>query len=288
MTDHQTLRSLMDQQVLTRAQTRWMKLGLFQSISPTIQYNPGKVNIIADALSRSRLGLVEEPKSTGTVMTLTASSAVPEAEVQLWKSAMEDDPNLMDAVRRLRGGHDCGGLHLTPQGLLYMEQEDRRRLVVTISLRQRILRECHDIPSVGHVGIRRTLELLERSYHWRGMRKRLLSSTYETYPTCQMIKADNRKKAGALQPIPPPEMKWSQVTTDLVTDLPESEGYTAVAVFVDRLTKRVHFAPCTKEITASEYAKIFVDTVFRHHGLPEVIISDRDPRFYQQVLDNVV
>ena len=66
---------------------------------------------------------------------------------------------------------------------------------------------------------------------------------------------------------------------DLVTDLPEAEGYTAVAVFVDRLTKMVHFAPCTKEVTAPEYARIFVDTVFRHHGLPDVIIFDRDPRF---------
>ena len=83
MKDHQTLRSLMDQQVLTRAQTRWIKLGLFQSISPTIQYNPGKANVIADALSRSRLGPKEEPESTGTVMTLTASSAIPEAELQL-------------------------------------------------------------------------------------------------------------------------------------------------------------------------------------------------------------
>ena len=107
-----------------------MKLGLFQSISPTIQYNPGKVNIIADALSRSRLGPVEEPESTGTVMTLTASSVVPETEVQLWESAMEDDPNLMDAVRRLRGGHDCGGLYLTAQGLLYMQQKNRQRLVI--------------------------------------------------------------------------------------------------------------------------------------------------------------
>ena len=41
----------------------------------------------------------------------------------------------------------------------------------------------------------------------------------------------------------------------------------------------IHLAPCTKEITAPEYAKLFVDHVFKLHGLPEVIISDRDPRF---------
>ena len=41
----------------------------------------------------------------------------------------------------------------------------------------------------------------------------------------------------------------------------------------------VHFAPCRKEVTAEEYARLFVDTVFRYHGMPEVIISDRDPRF---------
>ena len=64
-----------------------------------------------------------------------------------------------------------------------------------------------------------------------------------------------------------------------MTDLPESWGYTAIAVFVDRLSKMVHFAPCRKEITAEEYARLFVDTVFRFHGTPKVIISDRDPRF---------
>ena len=58
-----------------------------------------------------------------------------------------------------------------------------------------------------------------------------------------------------------------------------SNGYIAIAVFVDRLTKMIHLAPCTKEITAPEYAKLFADHVFKLHGLPEVIISDRDPRF---------
>ena len=280
LTDHQTLRSLMDQQVLTRAQTRWVKLGLFQSISPTIQYHPGKANILADALSRSRRGPEEEedPRTEEPLVALAVSAAVPDEEVQLWKQALEEDPKYKETVQQLRNQQSCGDIQLTSQGLLIIQRGDQRKLVVPTLLRQRILRECHDVPSVGHVGIRRTLELLERSYHWKNMRSDA-TSYVQTCPTCQMVKADHRKKAGPLQPIPPPERKWSQITTDLVTDLPEADGYTAVAVFVDRLTKMVHFAPCTKEVTAPEYARIFVKTVFRHHGLPEVIISDRDPRF---------
>ena len=41
----------------------------------------------------------------------------------------------------------------------------------------------------------------------------------------------------------------------------------------------VYFAPCTKEISTNQYAKLFVDNVFRLHGTPEVIISNQDPRF---------
>ena len=82
-----------------------------------------------------------------------------------------------------------------------------------------------------------------------------------------------------MQPLKIPTKKWVHVTTDLVMDLPESDGYTAIAVFVNKLTKIVHFAPCQKEVDAMEYARIFVDTVFRLHGLPKVIISDHDPHF---------
>ena len=98
-------------------------------------------------------------------------------------------------------------------------------------------------------------------------------------PVCQVMKSDHRKKVGPLQPIPIPTRKWEQITTDLVTDLPPFAGYTAIAIFVDRLTKMVHFAPCTKETSADQYAQLFVDNVFRLHGTPEVIISDWDLRF---------
>ena len=49
--------------------------------------------------------------------------------------------------------------------------------------------------------------------------------------------------------------KWAHVTTDLITDLPESNGFTAIVVFIDKLTKMVHLVGCKKEVIAMEYAK---------------------------------
>ena len=93
------------------------------------------------------------------------------------------------------------------------------------------------------------------------------------------MKSDNQKKASTLHPIPSLERAWQQVTTDVVTDLPESEGKTAPTVFMDHLTKMVHFFPCIKEITTIKYIRLFINQVFRLHGMLEVIISNRDPRF---------
>ena len=51
------------------------------------------------------------------------------------------------------------------------------------------------------------------------------------YLVCQVMKSDHQKKAGQLQPIPIPTRKWEQITTDLVTNLLPSKGYTAIAIF---------------------------------------------------------
>ena len=68
------------------------------------------------------------------------------------------------------------------------------------------------------------------------------------------MKSDSRAKAGLLKPLEIPSRKWAHVTMDLVTNLPESNGFTAIVVFVDKLTKMVHLVGCKKEVTAMEYA----------------------------------
>ncbi|ETP38248.1 hypothetical protein F442_14088 [Phytophthora nicotianae P10297] len=67
---------------------------------------------------------------------------------------------------------------------------------------------------------------------------------------------------------------------DFVFGLPrDAQGRSGILVFVDRFSKMVHLAPVAATITAPQSAAIFVDTVYRHHGLPTSIVSDRDPRF---------
>ena len=134
-------------------------------------------------------------------------------------------------------------------------------MIVPKSLRQQILKECHDVPFTGHVGMRKTLELVDRQFHWRGLRGDTIQYV-KTCPTCQVMKSDNRAKAGLLQLLEIPSKKWAHVTTDLVTDLPESNGFTAIIVFVDKLSKMVHLAGCRKEVTAMEYAQISSTTSF--------------------------
>ena len=77
-----------------------------------------------------------------------------------------------------------------------------------------------------------------------------------------MMKSDNKAKARLLQLLEIPSRKWAHVTTDLVTDLPESNGFMAIIIFVDKLTKMVHLIGCKKEVTTMEYVQIFINNVF--------------------------
>ena len=66
---------------------------------------------------------------------------------------------------------------------------------------------------------------------------------------------------------------------DFVTGLPKSQGYDAIFVVVDMLTKMVHLIPVRKEYTAKEVAYVFMKNIFTYHGLPRRIVSDRDSKF---------
>jgi Chromo (CHRromatin Organisation MOdifier) domain/Integrase zinc binding domain len=116
-------------------------------------------------------------------------------------------------------------------------------------------------------------------YWWPGMAKDI-KRFIKSCDACQRNKSSNQLPAGLLQPLPIPGRRWETVTTDFITDLPTTAaGFDSIVVFVDKLTKMVHLAPCNKTVTAQDFARLFFDTVCKHHGLPRQIVSDRGSVF---------
>ena len=114
-------------------------------------------------------------------------------------------------------------------------------------------------------------------FYWPCMAKTIRKFVY-TCPLCQRNKPNTQRPAGLLQPIPIPERPWQALTMDLITDLPRtSDSYDTITVIVDRLMKMAHFVAIEKTYDTLAMAKVFVQHVFRLHGMPEVITSDRDP-----------
>ncbi len=99
---------------------------------------------------------------------------------------------------------------------------------------------------------------------------------------CAQTKPSNTPPAGLLRPLPIPSRSWSHIALDLVTGLPLSAGNTVILTVVNRFSKAAHFIPLPKLPSACETAQVMVDHVFKIHGLPSDIVSDRGPQFASQ------
>lgn len=78
-------------------------------------------------------------------------------------------------------------------------------------------------------------------------------------------------------PLSVPKRPWSHISVDFVNGLPISKGHSVVLTVVDRFSKMVHFIPLSKLPPAKEMANVLIQQVFRLHGIPQDIVSDRSP-----------
>ncbi|GJZ80704.1 putative reverse transcriptase domain-containing protein [Tanacetum coccineum] len=143
------------------------------------------------------------------------------------------------------------------------------------SLRLKIIKELH---GEGHVGRDRTLKLVQASYFWPTMRKEV-DRYVKRCRICQVSKG-TATNAGLYMPLPVPLQPWVDISMDFVLGLPRTQrGNDSIFVVVDRFSKMVHFIPCKKTTDAVNVAQLFFRDVYRLHGLPSSIVSDRDTRF---------
>ena len=267
ITDHRSLVHLSDQKLTSDMQQKaFVKL---MELQYKLVYRKGKENSAADALSR--IPSANELYNISLCRPRWLESIVEGYAKDVTAQALLQELSLSSPNAR---GYS---LH---QGLI--RYKNRLWLGNNPKAHQAILLSLHDSGIGGHSGFLGTYQRIKSLFAWPKMKEHV--KTYVQQCTvCQQAKSEHIKLPGLLNPLPIPTEAWSIISLDFVEGLPKSGSYNSILVVIDKYTKYGYFIQLADPFTALTVAQKFLDTVYRLHGLPSVIISDRDPVFTSKV-----
>lgn len=171
-------------------------------------------------------------------------------------------------------------------GRIYMRNKGKRTLCIPdISLKDRRIRELvisHAHSILAHLGPFKTLLYLRENVWWKSMSNDV-QAFCESCPTCQVAKPSNQQPYGLLETLEVPMRPWETIGIDFVGPLPESKTLSGVfdmiLVVIDHLTSMVHLAATKQTYRAKDIAEVMFHLVYKLHGMPTNIVSDRDTLF---------
>jgi hypothetical protein len=279
-TDHQSLQYVKTSKDPTHRLARW-----FEEIAEfdfDIVYRKGESNQLADELSRST---PTEPLEM-EVDTISITSADPKFLDAIkagyptdsyfkpvFEYLIQNQPEQKQFKKRY-------GLFEAKDGFLYFKSGKRMCIPESSkNLRKTLLQEHHETPMAGHFAFEKTQISISEKYFWPRM-DRSIQNFIRSCITCQKTKDTDSLTSGLLLPLDVPKRPWSSVALDFITGLPTTDsGFDAILTFVDSFSKMAHFVPCSSSTNAPQTAQLFLNQVFRYHGMPKSIVSDRGPQF---------
>jgi transposase InsO family protein len=147
-----------------------------------------------------------------------------------------------------------------------------------VKYKGKFFKSTYDSYIGGHVRIQNTYRRLKAHFYWPFMKK-LVQEIVQHCDICKQAKVERVPYPGLLQALPVPRGPWQDITMDFMEGLPRSEGKETIMVIVDRFTKYVYFITLAHPFTVEEVAKIFLDHIYKFHGLPATILTNRDKLF---------
>nr|GFB88371.1 putative reverse transcriptase domain-containing protein [Tanacetum cinerariifolium] len=222
-------------------QRRWLEL--LSDYDCDIRYHSGKANVIADALSRKE----REPPLRVRALVMTIGLDLPRQNLNAQTEAKK------------------------PENI---KKEDVGSMLESV-----IMHDSYKSKYSIHSGPDKMNQDMKKLYWWPNMKADIATYVSKCL-TCTKVKAEHQKPSGLLIQPKIPEWKWDNITMDFVTKLPKSsQGYDIIWVIVNRLTKSAIFTPIRETDSMDKLARIYIKEVVTRHGIPVLIISDRDPRF---------
>eukprot|EP00253_Pinus_taeda_P006100 PITA_06100 len=226
-------------------------------------------NRVADALSRKIQSLYEVSISgwKNPFLDIIKETSDQDAEYQQLRQQIQQA--VKEDSQQEYTTDDAGLIYF--KGRIYVPNQSR--------IKNLIMDEFHINHYAGHPGYQKMITAIRKEYFWPGMKRNIVEYLARCLE-CQQIKVEHQHPAGLLQPLPIPEWKWEIISMDFITGLPRTrKNNDSIMVVVDKLSKAAHFIPVQSTFRAAQIAHIFMQNVFRLHGLPKTIISDRDVKF---------
>lgn len=263
-TDQKSLKYLLDQKAMSPIQQKWITKLLGPGYD--IEYRKGTKNRTVVALSRVQ----ETEKECVSITTITP------LWIQEVIASYNGDSHCSKILSDLEGNHLSHPGYTVVSGLLRY----KGRVVVGANsdFRVNILVAMYSSSYGGHSGVTGTYMRLKSLLFWPKMKDDVISFVKKC-DICKLNKPNSGPMPGLLQPLPIPEQAWTHISMDFVEGLPNSMGKNVILVIVDRLTKYGYFLALSHPYIAQGTAKLFLDHIYKLHGLPVSILTDRDKIF---------
>nr|GEY56472.1 putative reverse transcriptase domain-containing protein [Tanacetum cinerariifolium] len=222
-----------------------------------IRYHPRKANVVADALSRKE----QVPLKNEDVVGMLIKTAKNPKAIRMEK------------------------LEPSADGTLCLNS--RSWLPCYSDLWTVIMHESHKSKYSIYPGSEKMYQDIKKLYWWPNMKANIATYVSKCL-TCAKVKAKHQRPSVFL--VQPKILKWNwdNITMDFVTKLPKSsQGYDTIWVIVDRLTKSAIFMPMRETYPLVKLARMYLKEVVTKHGIPVLIIYDRDLRFSSNFLKSL-
>jgi len=230
-----------------------------------VEFKKGKENRVADALSRVHVPL----------QTMAISQVIPAWIEQVTNSYSQDD-KCKEVLTKLNLDAQAAPKVTLNNGIL--RYKGKLWIGNDATLGDQLLANFHKSAFGGHSGERATYQRLKLIFYWPNMHKQV-KDYVQVCPVCQKNKAEHTPYPGLLEQLPVADMAWTHISMDFIEGLPKSSGMDVISVVVDRFTKYAHFLALSHPFTVQDVVTIFIDNIFKLHGTPVVVVTDRDRIF---------